>query len=67
MAIVFERINRAGTELDVFELLSAWSWSDDFDLVEKFGDDYERYIKTVPRMNFVTGLFRLALRKQNRE
>ena len=36
VAIVFERINRAGTELKVFELLSAWSWSDDFDLVEKF-------------------------------
>ncbi|EGQ9437946.1 DUF262 domain-containing protein [Vibrio cholerae] len=36
VAIVFERINRAGTELDVFELLSAWSWSDDFDLVDKF-------------------------------
>lgn len=37
VAIVFERINRAGTELDVFELLAAWSWSDDFDLIEKFG------------------------------
>lgn len=36
VAIVFERINRAGTELNVFELLSAWSWSDSFDLVEKF-------------------------------
>jgi len=36
VAIVFERINRAGTELDIFELLSAWSWSEDFDLVEKF-------------------------------
>ena len=36
VAIVFERINRAGTELDVFELLSAWSWSDDFDLVDRF-------------------------------
>lgn len=36
VAIVFERINRAGTELNVFELLSAWSWSDDFDLVDKF-------------------------------
>jgi len=32
VAIVFERINRAGTDLKVFELLSAWSWSDDFDL-----------------------------------
>jgi hypothetical protein len=38
VAIVFERINRAGTELKVFELLSAWSWSDDFDLSEKFSE-----------------------------
>jgi hypothetical protein len=38
VAIVFERINRAGTDLNVFELLSAWSWSEDFDLVEKFSD-----------------------------
>lgn len=36
VAIVFERINRAGTDLNVFELLSAWSWSDDFALVDKF-------------------------------
>ncbi|KAB2714349.1 DUF262 domain-containing protein [Brucella intermedia] len=36
VAIVFERINRAGTQLEIFELLTAWSWSDDFDLVEKF-------------------------------
>lgn len=38
VAIVFERINRAGTDLNTFELLSAWSWSDSFDLVEKFED-----------------------------
>jgi hypothetical protein len=38
VAIVFERINRAGTELDVFELLSAWSWSSTFDLRDKFED-----------------------------
>ncbi|HCA6661171.1 DUF262 domain-containing protein [Pseudomonas aeruginosa] len=38
VAIVFERINRAGTELNVFELLAAWSWSEEFDLVEKFTD-----------------------------
>lgn len=38
VAIVFERINRAGTNLDTFELLSAWSWSDDFDLVNSFRD-----------------------------
>lgn len=42
VAIVFERINRAGTELDVFELLAAWSWSDQFDLVQKFRDLEEK-------------------------
>jgi len=36
IAIVFERINRAGTELDTYQLLSAWSWSTDFDLQEEF-------------------------------
>lgn len=35
VAIVFERINRAGTELDTYQLLTAWSWSEDFDLQEK--------------------------------
>lgn len=38
VAIVFKRINRAGTELNIFELLAAWSWSDQFDLVERFED-----------------------------
>lgn len=38
VAIVFERINRAGTELNIFELLSAWSWSESFDLVDKFDE-----------------------------
>ena len=32
VAIVFERINREGVRLDSFQLLSAWSWSTDFDL-----------------------------------
>ncbi|BCO08153.1 hypothetical protein GF1_05290 [Desulfolithobacter dissulfuricans] len=45
VAIVFERINRAGTELDVFQLLSAWSWSDDFDLTEKFADLQEEIVE----------------------
>ncbi len=42
VAIVFERINRLGVELDTLQLLSAWSWSDEFDLQEQFamlGDD----------------------------
>ncbi|PAU39099.1 hypothetical protein CKF94_06835 [Vibrio coralliilyticus] len=45
VAIVFERINRAGTELNIFELLSAWSWSDQFDLVEKFDALQEKIIE----------------------
>jgi hypothetical protein len=32
VAIVFERINRMGVELTALELLSAWTWSEDFDL-----------------------------------
>lgn len=36
VAIVFERVNRMGVELDTFQLLSAWTWSDDFDLQEEF-------------------------------
>ncbi len=36
VAIVFERINRMGVELDTLQLLSAWTWSDDFDLQERF-------------------------------
>lgn len=35
VAIVFERINRAGTELDTFQLLTAWSWSSEFDLQDE--------------------------------
>lgn len=36
VAIVFERVNRLGVELDVFQLLTAWTWSEDFDLQTKF-------------------------------
>ena len=38
VAIVFERINRQKTELSNFDLLSAWSWSEDFDLTTKFNE-----------------------------
>lgn len=44
VAIVFERINRAGTELNIFELLTAWSWSDQFDLVGKFDQLQEKIV-----------------------
>jgi hypothetical protein len=36
VAIVFERVNRLGVELDVFQLLSAWTWSEEFDLQTEF-------------------------------
>ncbi len=36
VAIVFERVNRLGVELDVLQLLSAWTWSEDFFLQDKF-------------------------------
>lgn len=31
--------------------------------VEKFGDDYKRYMKDVPRMNFILGIIRLLKRR----
>ena len=33
--------------------------------IEKFGDDYKRYMQKVPRMNFLLGIIRL-LRRRNR-
>ncbi|MEQ1935757.1 MAG: DUF262 domain-containing protein, partial [Fimbriimonadaceae bacterium] len=36
VAIVFERVNRLGVELDTFQLISAWTWSEDFDLQDRF-------------------------------
>ncbi len=46
VAIVFERINRAGTELDTFQLLTAWTWSSEFDLqdeIEKLVDELDEF------------------------
>ena len=36
--------------------------NEDGRLVEKFGDDYKRYMQAVPRANIVVGLVRLARR-----
>lgn len=36
VAIVFERVNRLGIPLNIMQLLSAWTWSEDFDLQEQF-------------------------------
>lgn len=38
VAIIFERVNRQGVELDTLQLLSAWTWSEDFQLQESFKD-----------------------------
>ncbi|MBT3070751.1 DUF262 domain-containing protein [Rhodomicrobium sp. Az07] len=35
IAMIFERINRAGVPLDTFQLLTAWTWSNEFYLTEK--------------------------------
>ncbi|HEY2140971.1 MAG TPA: DUF262 domain-containing protein [Solirubrobacteraceae bacterium] len=38
VAIVFERINHQGVPLDTLQLLTAWTWSEDFDLQHRFED-----------------------------
>jgi hypothetical protein len=38
VAIIFERVNRQGVPLDTLQLLSAWTWSEDFQLQEQFAD-----------------------------
>lgn len=38
VAIVFERVNRLGMKLDTLQLLSAWTWNQDFDLLENFNN-----------------------------
>ena len=32
--------------------------------IEKFGDDYKRYMQKVPRMNLLLGVIRLLRRKR---
>ena len=38
VAIIFERINRQGVELTTLQLLSAWTWSEEFQLQEQFAE-----------------------------
>jgi hypothetical protein len=45
VAIVFERVNRLGVKLDTFQLLTAWTWSEDFDLQAKFEELAETFEK----------------------
>lgn len=43
---IFERINTTGTELDVFDIMVAKTWSEDFDLRENY-IDFVKEIETV--------------------
>lgn len=43
---IFSRINNTGTELDVFDLMVAKTWSDDFNLRERY-DDLVRELERV--------------------
>jgi Protein of unknown function DUF262 len=38
VAIIFERVNRQGVPLDTLQLLSAWTWSEEFELQGQFED-----------------------------
>lgn len=38
VAIIFERVNRQGVPLDTLQLLSAWTWSDEFQLQGQFSE-----------------------------
>jgi hypothetical protein len=38
VAIIFERVNRQGVPLDTLQLLSAWTWSEDFQLQDQFAE-----------------------------
>jgi hypothetical protein len=38
VAIIFERVNRQGVELNTFQLLTAWTWSEDFQLQSSFDE-----------------------------
>jgi len=39
------------------------SRQEDQQLIEKFGDDYKRYMRSVPRMNLLAGTLRLLLQR----
>ena len=50
VAVIFERINRQGVPLDTLQLLSAWTWSEDFRLQVQF----EELVDEMEEKGFVT-------------
>jgi len=53
VAVIFERINRQGVPLDTLQLLSAWTWSEDFQLQVQFGE----LVDELQSKGFATGGF----------
>jgi protein-S-isoprenylcysteine O-methyltransferase Ste14/NAD-dependent dihydropyrimidine dehydrogenase PreA subunit len=51
--------------IGIFEVLITAKWirEEEENLIAKFGDDYKRYMETVPRINLVLGIIRLLRRK----
>ena len=40
---------------------------DDPSLIERFGDDYRRYMQRVPRMNLILGIIKLLGQRENKQ
>ena len=53
VAVIFERINRQGVPLDTLQLLSAWTWSEDFQLRVQF----EELVDELDAKGFATNAF----------
>jgi uncharacterized protein with ParB-like and HNH nuclease domain len=53
VAVIFERINRQGVALDTLQLLEAWTWSEDFQLLGQF----EELIDELESKGFQTEAF----------
>ncbi len=53
VAVIFERINRQGVPLDTLQLLSAWTWSEDFQLQSQF----EELVDELETKGFLTDAF----------
>jgi len=42
------------------------TWSEERSSIEKFGDDYRKYMQRVPRMNLIWGIIRLWRRQKHK-